>query len=131
MDEEAGFIAALLAEPDDRTVLLVYADWLDERDDPRAQLLRLLASDQAEQQSTWMLDQDTNAWLQLIASRKFRVKDRVKMREGPFAGMEGIVFAIAPDRSHADVAPIVGRPTTLELPFTSLEFIARSPDEQE
>ena len=28
MNEESGFIAALLAEPDDRTTLLVYADWV-------------------------------------------------------------------------------------------------------
>ena len=44
MNEEAGFIAALLADPDDRTVLLVYADWLQERSDPRSEYLRVLTA---------------------------------------------------------------------------------------
>ena len=46
MNDEAGFIAALAAEPNERTTLLVYADWLDERserNDPRAVSMRLLA----------------------------------------------------------------------------------------
>jgi uncharacterized protein (TIGR02996 family) len=43
MNEEEGFLAAILAEPGDRVALLVYADWLDERGDPRGEYLRLLA----------------------------------------------------------------------------------------
>jgi uncharacterized protein (TIGR02996 family) len=39
--EEEGFLASILAKPEDRTSRLVYADWLEERDDPRAQLIRL------------------------------------------------------------------------------------------
>jgi uncharacterized protein (TIGR02996 family) len=41
MDEEAGFIAALAADSDDATTRLVYAGWLDDRDDPRAECQRL------------------------------------------------------------------------------------------
>lgn len=41
MPEDEPFIRAILATPDDRTVRLVYADWLDDRGDPRAEYLRL------------------------------------------------------------------------------------------
>jgi uncharacterized protein (TIGR02996 family) len=41
MNEEQGFLAALRAEPKDDTTRLVYADWLEERDDPRGEFLRL------------------------------------------------------------------------------------------
>jgi uncharacterized protein (TIGR02996 family) len=40
MDEEY-FLRAISASPDDNLVRLVYADWLDERDDPRGELVRL------------------------------------------------------------------------------------------
>jgi uncharacterized protein (TIGR02996 family) len=39
-DEEA-FLNAIVANPNDRTTRLAYADWLDERDDPRAEFVRL------------------------------------------------------------------------------------------
>jgi uncharacterized protein (TIGR02996 family) len=42
MDEEY-FLQAVSASPDDTLVRLVYADWLDERNDPRAEFLRLEA----------------------------------------------------------------------------------------
>lgn len=40
MSEEAGFIAALAAAPDDETAALAFSDWLQERGDPRAPMLR-------------------------------------------------------------------------------------------
>ena len=43
MTEDEPFLRALLANPDDRTTRLVYADWLDDRADPRAEYLRLSA----------------------------------------------------------------------------------------
>lgn len=43
MPEDEPFIRALLAAPDDQTTRLVYADWLDDRGDPRAEYLRLQA----------------------------------------------------------------------------------------
>jgi uncharacterized protein (TIGR02996 family) len=42
VDEEEAFLAAIRAQPADPTSRLVYADWLDERDDPRGEYLRLL-----------------------------------------------------------------------------------------
>ncbi len=40
MDDEAAFIAAIAAAPDDHHLPLVFADWLDDRGDPRGQWLR-------------------------------------------------------------------------------------------
>src|SRR4051794_27520062 len=39
--EDEAFVAAIRAQPTDDTLRLVYADWLDERDDPRGAFLRL------------------------------------------------------------------------------------------
>src|SRR5262245_13561869 len=41
MIEEDAFVAAILAAPHDDTPRLVFADWLDERGDPRGELLRI------------------------------------------------------------------------------------------
>jgi uncharacterized protein (TIGR02996 family) len=40
MDEDVGFLNALTAQPADDATWLVYADWLEERGDPRADFLR-------------------------------------------------------------------------------------------
>lgn len=42
MTTEADFLAAIHAEPDDRHTVGVFADWLEENDDPRAALVRAL-----------------------------------------------------------------------------------------
>ncbi len=39
--EDASFVAALTAAPEDDATRLVYADWLEERDDPRGAWLRV------------------------------------------------------------------------------------------
>jgi uncharacterized protein (TIGR02996 family) len=41
MNDEAAFMAAILAAPDDDAPRLVFADWLDERGDRRAEWIRL------------------------------------------------------------------------------------------
>jgi uncharacterized protein (TIGR02996 family) len=40
-DEDKVFIRAILTNPAELTAWLVYADWLDEHDDPRAEYIRL------------------------------------------------------------------------------------------
>lgn len=44
MNEDAAFIRALRDQPTDETTRLVYADWLDDRSDPRAEYLRAEAA---------------------------------------------------------------------------------------
>lgn len=41
MPDEEAFLAAIRAQPDDDTARLVFADWLDDRDDPRGRFVRL------------------------------------------------------------------------------------------
>jgi uncharacterized protein (TIGR02996 family) len=41
MNEDAEFVRAIRDKPDDVTLRLVYADWLDERNDPRGEYIRL------------------------------------------------------------------------------------------
>jgi uncharacterized protein (TIGR02996 family) len=40
-DEDRAFLRAILEDPADLTAWLVYADWLDEHDDPRGEYVRL------------------------------------------------------------------------------------------
>ena len=40
MNEDTAFLRSVIAFPEDATARLVYADWLDDRNDPRAELLR-------------------------------------------------------------------------------------------
>jgi uncharacterized protein (TIGR02996 family) len=42
MTDEAAFLQAIIAAPDDDSIRLVYADWLEERGDCRGEFLRLL-----------------------------------------------------------------------------------------
>jgi uncharacterized protein (TIGR02996 family) len=41
MNDEDPFIQSVQAAPDDTGLLLIYADWLEERGDPRAEFLRV------------------------------------------------------------------------------------------
>lgn len=41
MPDERAFLATIAAEPEDDTVRLVYADWLEERGDPRGEFVRV------------------------------------------------------------------------------------------
>jgi uncharacterized protein (TIGR02996 family) len=43
MNDDRAFIRAIMARPDDDTLRQVYADWLEERGDPRGEFLRLEA----------------------------------------------------------------------------------------
>jgi uncharacterized protein (TIGR02996 family) len=56
MNDDHAFLSSILANPGDRVLRLVYADWLEERGDPRGEYLRVecrlqdLPLDQAERQ---------------------------------------------------------------------------------
>lgn len=40
MNQDEAFLADIIAHPDDNNLRLIYADWLEERGDPRAAFLR-------------------------------------------------------------------------------------------
>jgi uncharacterized protein (TIGR02996 family) len=42
MRDDQAFLQAMQDNPDDASVRLVFADWLEERGDPRGELIRLL-----------------------------------------------------------------------------------------
>jgi uncharacterized protein (TIGR02996 family) len=42
MNDEPAFTRAMQANPADTTLRLIFADWLEEQGDPRAELLRLM-----------------------------------------------------------------------------------------
>src|SRR5205085_11626679 len=42
--DPTGFVQALIDDPDDETTPLVLADWLEERGDPRGELVRIQAT---------------------------------------------------------------------------------------
>jgi uncharacterized protein (TIGR02996 family) len=94
MNDEAGFIAALIAEPDDRTTLLVYADWLDEqseRNDPRAEGMRLLAEPEPDWERIAELTSSSpmvRAWIVENCCGRGSV---VRLTGGPFVGHVGQV----------------------------------------
>ena len=126
MNEEAGFIAALLAEPDDRTTLLVYADWLDERNDPRGQYLRELTEKWPNQRRLDELRRTLDSdWVNLIDTRDFRVGSRVWVTEGEFEQDEGKLLSITPDRRNATVLiDRWDRGLEVELQLTQLELVS-------
>jgi uncharacterized protein (TIGR02996 family) len=80
MTDEAHFIEALRATPGDQALRLIYADWLEERGDSRADYLRLehevlqhLNDDvelkQLEQRLTEILPKLDAAWIELTARK--------------------------------------------------------------
>jgi uncharacterized protein (TIGR02996 family) len=64
MNEDAEFVRAVRERPDDVTLRLVYADWLDERNDPRGEYLRLrLQLAELTKRLTQLGEQIDPAWL--------------------------------------------------------------------
>jgi uncharacterized protein (TIGR02996 family) len=73
MSEEDAFLSAIVANPDDQTAKLVYADWLEERDDPRAEIVRLKVK-VATQEDGWVAAQDRLAELEPMVAARWLVQ---------------------------------------------------------
>src|SRR5688572_8730907 len=104
MNEEHGFIAALAEQPDDRTTLLVFADWLDDRGDPRAEGMRLLAAPKPNWKRIAELsspDADARRW---VVRYKCGCGSVVRFTGGPFAGSVGQVVGVYPNAGKFVVA---------------------------
>ena len=81
MDNDLLFVRAILADPSDVTLRLVYADWLEERGDRRAEYLRLEAALAAEQHtaSGQELRQQLNELRKVIDRRWQALLDRTPL----------------------------------------------------
>lgn len=90
-----AFLRAVVADPDDVALRLVYADWLEEREDPRGEYLRLLLALDAADLTT-IEDHELRArlrthrteidlhWIaQVQHCRKQRRRQRGKAAHGP------------------------------------------------
>ena len=117
MNEEAGFVAALLAEPDDHTAMLVYADWLDERGDPRAAYLRLRA------EGTWppRTEGIDLGWVMLLRSSLFGPGCRVKWDADPPEGLFDFATITANRRAATVRLTIRRRSRGLDFGWWELE----------
>jgi uncharacterized protein (TIGR02996 family) len=68
MSDEAALLAAIIAHPDEDTPRLIYADWLDEHDQPeRAEFIRLQcapdADEAAEDRAAELEERNRAEWL--------------------------------------------------------------------
>lgn len=66
-EDDIAFQRAILANPSDTTLKLVYADWLQERDDPRAEFVRLQV--QLYTTKTTAAAVEAAGWFLLMGSR--------------------------------------------------------------
>lgn len=124
MSEEATFLAAIAAAPDDDAVRLVYADWLDEQGDTdRAEFIRLQF--EAERHEEWtparmdigervnaLLERNRDRWLRDVPSwaldpewppdaEKFRrgFLDQVSVTAADFLASSAELLAAVPVRA--------------------------------
>src|SRR5437879_10706296 len=87
MSDQVSLLLAILNSPDDQTLRLVYADWLEEHGDPRAELIRL------ECQLTAMTEDDP-ARQHLQARESGLVKQYGKRWFGPLVRVMGDGFSV-------------------------------------
>jgi uncharacterized protein (TIGR02996 family) len=86
MPTEADFLAAIRDEPDDLTHRLVFADWLEEQDNPRAELVRGIARYQQSQVEGLLTP----------SFQSFRLILPTRLSQGFFALRESGMLAVAP-----------------------------------
>lgn len=108
-DEEANFIFDLLAEREDRKLLLEYSEWLQEHGRPRsAEFLRLADSPQVNMDRLKALRPVLDRrWLNTVTSRWFRVGDLVRITTGMFEGIEGEVRQVDAQRGSVGLLLII------------------------
>jgi uncharacterized protein (TIGR02996 family) len=67
MGEEAAFVQAIVSDPSDLALRLVYADWLEERGDPRGEYLRLACALASADESSSPVTRNTRSRSRLEA----------------------------------------------------------------
>src|SRR5262245_1847527 len=116
MNDNDAFVQAILNNPDDDQLRLIYADWLEERGDVRGEFIRVqielsrpdLAS--ASQRDLLIREKELLAaheaeWVGLLRPRMDRCTfrrgflDEVEMEPDTFVEFAGVLFRAAPVRS--------------------------------
>lgn len=98
MRDEADFLAAIQADPDDDDLRLVYADWLEERGDPRSEYLRVMVHLATRQRAgkdsaasrRWLdarVGSIDRAWLEAVGIRYEVVLEEIEPAAGPAVGL--------------------------------------------
>jgi uncharacterized protein (TIGR02996 family) len=103
MSEDQPFLRAILAAPEDAATRRLYADWLEERGDPRAEYLRLAAQ----------LAAAPVGYQAAPGIRRRMIQLRTQL-PAPWLAILGDYRSSAPDPDHARVelaAAVLGRPT--------------------
>lgn len=128
MIEEVGFIAALAADPNDRTALLVFADWLEERDDPRAAPLRVLLEPEPDWDRIAELTSESNRVRDWVRASRCGCGSVVRLCNGaPFAGHAGQIVGTRANRDKISVtvrALFLGGLVEVEVDSSGIERIA-------
>jgi uncharacterized protein (TIGR02996 family) len=87
---EAGILATVLADLSDHNAKLVYADWLEDRDDPRGPLLRKFVLAQRDRTKLPALTGAPKAWRDLLG-----LTLTVELQNSPLATREAQILALA------------------------------------
>jgi uncharacterized protein (TIGR02996 family) len=124
MTDDDAFVAAVVNAPDDATVRLVYADWLEERGDPRAELLRLAVSGRSPARLQALAKQLDPWWVGVVLNAGLRAGDEVEVIGGVLEGTRATVQEVDLRRGVARVCPhLFCRPT--EWPEVGLGEVLR------
>lgn len=138
MSDEDGFLRAIDRNPDDHACRLVYADWLDERCDPRGEFLRLTCRlaelrdriDPVWQQAVRDADQRTDCVrlasgrvVSMVAFRQFSVYagllEGLPTRDMNERHLNEVVAVERARRPHAVVEPLLIRPEQRPIEYRS------------
>jgi uncharacterized protein (TIGR02996 family) len=124
MSEVEAFLAAIREEPDDEAPRLVFADWLDEQNDPRGELIRVQV-----ELARWVPSLSTRLELQNREQELLRQHRRTWLRS--LAGLPGTICSF--DRGLIDFTttgamPIRWNPwiQTLRLRYSPAEGVPLS-----
>src|SRR5579862_3542121 len=115
MNDEQRFLQAILAAPDDDTPRLIYADWLEERGDVRAEFIRVqcelarLSPDEPqypdlEERAEDLIDEHGETWAgkvkSIVTDYEFRrgFVERVSLGAKKFLTHGAKLFQMAPVR---------------------------------
>src|SRR5437868_3256863 len=107
MTNQESFLQSIIEEPDNEDLRLIYADWLEERDDPRGEFIRVQCQlNRMEERDPGrpallrreieMLDQYQPVWLKVLPERLW---PSIQFRRGL---PEGIELAADDFVVHAD-----------------------------